>query len=117
MDIIEQWDRLMDVQNLHYYDDSPSVLQNHSTFRENRHDQSIFTLLLKSNHYWAEPVQNFTPENESELKRLWNDEPILQLRDRQKSLRTFAGWAQFLWRSPICKNKAVRKLWNLIKQK
>lgn len=83
--IVEQWDRLMDLENLHYFDDSPSVLPNHPSFKENRHDQSILTLLLKSNHYCAEPVKNFTPESEQERERLWREEPILQLRDRQKA--------------------------------
>lgn len=83
--IIEQWDRLMDFENMHYFDDSPSVLPNHPSFHENRHDQSIFTLILKSNHYDSEAVRNFTPENQEELERLWREEPILQLRDRQKA--------------------------------
>ncbi|MBQ9537825.1 MAG: hypothetical protein IJU95_01020 [Treponema sp.] len=85
INLIERWDRLMDYENLHYFDDSPSILPNHPSFHENRHDQSLFTLLLRSNHFATEPVCNFTPESPAELERLWREEPILQLRDRQKS--------------------------------
>jgi hypothetical protein len=35
--------------NYHMIDDSPSVLPNYPCFRENRHDQSIFSLLCKKN--------------------------------------------------------------------
>jgi hypothetical protein len=34
-------------QNYHFIDDSPSKLQNHHSFKEHRHDQSVFSLLLK----------------------------------------------------------------------
>ena len=37
--------------NYNLINDEPSILQNHPTFIENRHDQSIFSLLLKTDKY------------------------------------------------------------------
>lgn len=43
---IEDWQKLLDSRNL--IDDSPSKTPNHPNFREHRHDQAAFSLLLKS---------------------------------------------------------------------
>ena len=45
MNMIKLWYSLM--SNYHLIDDSPSVLLNHPSFIENRHDQSIFSLLIR----------------------------------------------------------------------
>jgi len=37
--------------NYHLIDDSPSVYQNDPSFREHRHDQSVLSLLIKSDKY------------------------------------------------------------------
>ena len=37
--------------NYHFVDDSPSIHPNDPSFREHRHDQSIFSLLIKSDKY------------------------------------------------------------------
>jgi hypothetical protein len=37
--------------NYNYIDDSPSILENDPSFVENRHDQSVFSSLLKSEKY------------------------------------------------------------------
>ena len=44
--LVDDWLALC--ENYHLVDDSPSLLQNSSTFIEHRHDQSIFSLLAKS---------------------------------------------------------------------
>jgi hypothetical protein len=44
--VIEEWYKR--VCNHHLIDDTPSVAPNDSTFREHRHDQSIYSLLVKS---------------------------------------------------------------------
>jgi hypothetical protein len=38
---------LNEMQHYNLIDDSPSKTPNHPSFRENRHDQSIFSCLLK----------------------------------------------------------------------
>lgn len=45
--LVEDWYRIACHDNYHLLDDSPSVLENISRFREHRHDQSIFSLLTK----------------------------------------------------------------------
>ena len=51
--------------NYHFIDDSPSILSNNDDFIENRHDQSIFSLLFKKYEF---PV-NYTVENIIEIVR------------------------------------------------
>ena len=43
--IINEWYTI--TENYHLIDDSPSILPNDNSFSENRHDQSIFSLLRK----------------------------------------------------------------------
>jgi hypothetical protein len=51
--------------NYHFIDDSPSILSNNDDFIENRHDQSIFSLLFKKYEF---PV-NYTVKNIIEIVR------------------------------------------------
>lgn len=44
---LERWVELCEVNNHHFVDDSPSVSPNFQEFIEHRHDQSIFSLLVK----------------------------------------------------------------------
>lgn len=46
--LIKKWNNLMSIENLHYFDDSPSILPNIDGFKESRHDQSVLSLLLKT---------------------------------------------------------------------
>ena len=48
-DFIDEWYNIS--CNYHLIDNSPSILQNSPEFIEHRHDQSIFSLLLKSDKY------------------------------------------------------------------
>ena len=64
MRLMREWERIMSLENLHLFDDSPSVLENSPSFRENRHDQSTLSLLLKSNHYSATHTEHFYSSDE-----------------------------------------------------
>jgi predicted NACHT family NTPase len=46
-ELIERWRDISVLDNYHFSDDSDSILTNHSTFIEHRHDASIFSLLRK----------------------------------------------------------------------
>lgn len=81
--IMEQWNQLMSIDNMHYYDDSPSIEPNYPDFIENRHDQSILSLILKANHYYAIDTNHTYAIDEIKWLKLENDgEPILQKRDK-----------------------------------
>ncbi|MGP1509914.1 MAG: hypothetical protein ACTTIU_05190 [Treponema lecithinolyticum] len=80
--IIQQWKNFMTIENLHFFDDSISIKQNNKTFKENRHDQSILSLILKANHFIALPVSHFHSETENGWKELI-DEPIWQKRIKE----------------------------------
>jgi hypothetical protein len=45
--LVKDWYELAISNNYHFIDDSPSIKQNILTFKEHRHDQSIFSLLVK----------------------------------------------------------------------
>jgi len=48
--LIDEWYSICCEKDYHYIDDSPSIMPNHNSFREHRHDQSIFSLLLKKHN-------------------------------------------------------------------
>lgn len=110
--LIDEWDKLMNIENIHYYDDTPSITPNHPTFHENRHDQSLFSLLLKSYHYYAISEENFHSYNEDGWKELWEKEPILQSRDLIKSIWYVSGWRRRLSRNKFL-SYCYRKLKNI----
>jgi hypothetical protein len=71
IDLVKEWQQICSEDNYHYIDDSPSVKPNHNIFKEHRHDQSIFSLLVKKyNHfcvlndetYWAPDWKNLGKE-------------------------------------------------------
>ncbi len=47
MRIIDLWARLAWEQHYHLFDNSPSRLPNYPTFKEHRHDQAIFSILMQ----------------------------------------------------------------------
>ena len=49
LEFVKEWYNLS--CNYHFIDDSPSILKNDDTFKEHRHDQAIFSLLLKTDKY------------------------------------------------------------------
>lgn len=46
--LVNEWCHICCVENYRYVDDSPSKTKNLSTFKEHRHDQSIFSILMKT---------------------------------------------------------------------
>jgi hypothetical protein len=66
--IVEKWKSISIEENGCYLDDSPSNLQNHSIFKENRHDQSILSLILKKE---AES-HDFTFHEDDTYETIWN---------------------------------------------
>jgi hypothetical protein len=66
--IVDKWKSISIEEDGHYLDDSPSVIANDSIFIENRHDQSIFSLLLKSE---AES-HDFTFHEDDTYETIWN---------------------------------------------
>ena len=48
--LINEWYNI--ACDYHYIDDTPSIIPNHSLFKEHRHDQSILSLLIKKNNYY-----------------------------------------------------------------
>lgn len=82
INIIKKWKECMNINYLHYFDDSESIIPNSPEFKENRHDQSIFSLLLKCNHYsFSEDCKTWAPD-EKGWKELEKTEPILNKRDK-----------------------------------
>ncbi len=72
LDLISQWQEIAIEDNYRYSDDSPSVAENHPTFREHRHDQSIFSLLRKLRgttitHYEVQPYTQTFENMKSQL--------------------------------------------------
>ena len=47
LDLAKQWAEISVAEGYRFSDDSPSRIENHSGFKEHRHDQSIFSLLTK----------------------------------------------------------------------
>lgn len=67
-ELIQEWTNISVENEGHYLDDSPSQLSNDQIFRENRHDQSILSLLLKVK---AE-FHDFTFHEDDTYETVWN---------------------------------------------
>lgn len=50
-------------EDYHLLDDSPSIIANHPEFRENRHDQSIFSILRKQYGTLSLPDETYFADN------------------------------------------------------
>ena len=55
--MVEQW--LTYMSNYHLIDDSPSILPNDPRFTEHRHDQSVWSLLVKTNKCLVIPDETY----------------------------------------------------------
>ena len=51
--LVEEWEHLSVMRDYHFSSDAPSVSENHPSFVEHRHDQSIFSVLAKSRGFEA----------------------------------------------------------------
>ena len=56
--IIKEWYEL--ASDYHNIDDSPSIIPNNNIYIEHRHDQSIFSLLIKKNKLYQKCVSSYT---------------------------------------------------------
>jgi hypothetical protein len=66
--IVEKWKNICIEKNGHYLDDTPSRLLNASIFKENRHDQSILSLILKL----ETESHDFTFHDDETYEIIWN---------------------------------------------
>lgn len=66
-EIIEKWITVCMENDGHYLNDDPSILPNDKVFKENRHDQSIFSLLIKM---YSE-VYDFTFHKDETYEVIW----------------------------------------------
>jgi hypothetical protein len=75
--LVNEWYSICS-SNYHFIDDSPSIANNFEGFIEHRHDQSVFSLLMKKAnmlHYDLDPTY-FSSEHDA------NELPILAIRNR-----------------------------------
>ena len=86
--LIKEWQNIY-LNNFSYIDDSPSISENHSIYIEHRHDQSIFSLLCKTNKvktlqnldevYVAHPIRKALKDKKITLDDYYphNSEPLI----------------------------------------
>jgi len=67
-DLVNEWMDICVEDGGKYLDDSPSFLANDKIFREHRHDQSIFSLLLKV----KSEEHDFTFHEDDTYETIWN---------------------------------------------
>jgi hypothetical protein len=53
VNVINEWWNISIRDNYHYINNSPSISKNHAGFKEHRHDQSIFSLLVKKHNIYS----------------------------------------------------------------
>lgn len=86
VNIMKQWEEFMSLKNLHLFDDSPSIIKENTGFHENRHDQSILSLILKTNHYISTSTEYFWSKDDyldenGGWQYIKEHEPFMCLRD------------------------------------
>lgn len=84
LELVKEWQQICCEDNYHYIDDSPSIKQNHNMFKEHRHDQSVFSLLIKKyGHFCVVDDETYWSPN-------WNtvgkDYPIWAVRNSGPNL-------------------------------
>jgi hypothetical protein len=69
---IKEWYEWCIKDNYHYITDAPSRLQNHINFQEHRHDQSVFSLLLKKykEQIITIPDETYPPDEDKPIRAL-----------------------------------------------
>ena len=78
----DRWKKLMMLDDFKYLDDSPSRVQEHSNFKEHRHDQSLLSLLLKE-----EKTESFIHKEQFHFPPKWESAgkyPIWTTRNRTR---------------------------------
>jgi len=94
--VIEYWKKVM-MENHNLIDDSSSIVPNALDFKENRHDQSIFSILMKLNKAQIYPITHIWSYTWSFMRSY----PVWAKRDRGESLREYYPlklyWKDFLF--------------------
>lgn len=67
IEIVDKWKNLCVEEGGRYLDDRPSELENHHIFNENRHDQSILSLLMKMYSQY----DDFTFHEDDTYEEIW----------------------------------------------
>lgn len=67
-ELVDDWIKICIEDGGKFLDDSQSISKNHSVFKENRHDQSIFSLLLKL----KSEQHDFTFHEDDTYETIWN---------------------------------------------
>lgn len=71
----------------HYLSDAPSILENYHSFKEHRHDQSIFSLISKKYNFY---VIKDVPEWSNNWEEIGKKHPIWATRNFQKQKLKFS---------------------------
>lgn len=94
--VVECWKKVM-MENRNLIDDSPSSTPNALDFKENRHDQSVFSILMKLNKAQIYPITHIW----SYTWFFMGYYPIWAKRDRGETLRKYYPlkqyWKDFLF--------------------
>lgn len=85
---LEEWYSICTEDSYRYVDDSESEIENSSIFTDHRHDQSIFSLLVKKyNCFFGLDDETYWPKDEWKEKSV--NYPIWATRNRSSSLVVF----------------------------
>lgn len=79
--IISEIKKVSTEQKYHYISDAASKLQNHTSFKEHRHDQSIFSLMSKKYNFY---LVRGVPEWTRNWKKIGKEFPIWSTRNKNK---------------------------------
>lgn len=98
LDLVDQWRRIP-AENFGYIDDSPSQSPNTSDFQEHRHDQSIFSILVKlSNAQTVSMYECWYPSKNDPNTPDWSivsQYPVQIRRDRGVPSPSKVRWLKF----------------------
>ena len=80
LNFVKEWNTIAQESDHRYIDDSPSLNNKDEHIAENRHDQSIFSLLCKKNHHLVTKSMDFLINN-----RLNKTQNVVFRRQRNKT--------------------------------
>jgi len=78
------WLEMMRCESYRLLDDSPSTAPNYPEFIENRHDQSIFSILYHKSLLEALPPETYFGESTSDWRKEGRDYPIWASRNASR---------------------------------
>jgi len=88
---VNEWYSICTEDSYKYVNDSSSLIANDSSFLDHRHDQSIFSLLVKrDNPFYELPDETYLIEEEWKIRS--NELPIWATRNRQLELVNSIDW-------------------------